>query len=142
MGMDREAKVYYGWMIEKSAIMRLCEEREEVTHEEPRFDPITGEPADPAIIVDEEEGCYWHGKLMNEFEMCDVLYEWMKQHDIGLDVLPMQWADGGFCQIMIGINADDMELHELALSDDQAKFITEHFKVTYKPRIAAFMDVC
>jgi hypothetical protein len=60
MGVDFYAQVHVGWRIpvkEFEKKTRVVDPA--ITHEEPRFDPKSGKPVAPEVIVDKEEGFFW-----------------------------------------------------------------------------------
>ena len=141
MSTDREAQAWLGWMIDLDDLWALCEEREAVTHEEPRFDPKTGEAIKPEVVIDEEPGHYWHGKYIRNSGICEIIDKWIKEQGIGLHMAPMQWSDGAYSHAAIGVDADGEQPSGLVMSITMVEFVAKHFNIKGQPRIMAFMLV-
>lgn len=143
MSIDREAAVWHGWIINIESFNLLCEDRKAVTHEEKRYDPKTGAEIEPEVVIDEESGYYWYGEhVVAPWAICEIVQEWLDKQDIGLNIAPMQWDDGGFSQLIIGSCVDGDRLSSIPeMSQKQVDFMLEHFKVDFDPRISCFMLV-
>jgi hypothetical protein len=142
MSIYREAEAYYGWIIDLDAFYELCEERKEVTHMEPRYDSKTGESVGDVLVVDEKAGHYWKGQFLHGYrDICGWVQEWLNEQKCGLSIEPMQHQDGDFSQLIIGLSARNKLPDQLVFEAEDAKFILDNFKVSYPPRIAAFLSV-
>ena len=143
MSTDYEAQVYLGWLLDTDDFEKLCEEREAVTHDEKLFDHKTGDEIEPETVCDEEEGRYWHGELvMGDWNVCEVLQEWLDEQKIGLKIAPLS-DQYGFESFVIGHDIDGRIRSGISnITAKQAEFVLEHFKINTLPQVHAFLDVC
>jgi len=58
MSTQYEGGAAFGWFLDTRHLVQFLAELPEKNHEEKRWNPETGEPADPVVIVDQERGQY------------------------------------------------------------------------------------